>query len=349
MRTLAILLFLLAPIAAVADPVSVCRANANPQKCAFEAAKAHPTKRSAFWRSAMARPLDERIESAPRELVELLALDNVANGFPSVPRASTLAPEFLSDVKRAFAELPEPVRRRLERSLAGIYFVDDIGSTGFSDEVVDDAGQPVEGFIVLDPTVLGNQSANAWATWKEASPFRSEPGWKLEAQIEGADRDDRVHAIQYILLHELGHVLSIGNRVHPRWTLPPHEAGLSWDYPFFALSWRIVGDRYVSLFDDEFARRGEVVFYFGPKLEGGDLRATYAMLEQTNFPTLYASTHPADDFAESFANYVHVVMMRRPFEIRLLQNGRVVKRYRPCWAEARCAAKRGFLERFLGP
>jgi len=347
LRRALLLLALLAPPVAWGDQVSVCKASANARKCAFDAANHHPTKRTAFWRSSFARPVAERIGAAPPELVELLALDNVANGYPSVPRAPTLAPDFLADVRRAVAEIPESVQRRLERSLAGIYFVDDIGSTGFSDEVVDENGRPAFGFIVLDPGVLATQTANAWASWKEASPFRADPAWKLEAQIEAPAGDDRVHAIQYILLHELGHVLSVGTKVHPRWTLPPKEAGPAGDYSFFPLSWRIAGDRYVSIHDDEFARRGEVVFYFGPRLESGDMRATYAMLEQTNFPTLYASTHPADDFAESFANYVHVVLMGRPFEVRLLEHGRLAKRYGACWGEARCAAKKAFLEAFL--
>ena len=35
-----------------------------------------------------------------------------------------------------------------------------------------------------------------------------DPAWKLESVIEDRARDDRMHAIQYILLHELGHVVT---------------------------------------------------------------------------------------------------------------------------------------------
>ena len=59
-------------------------------------------------------------------------------------------------------------------------------------------------------------------------------------------------------------------------------------------------------------------------------------------------THPGDDFAEAFANYVHVVMMGKPFEIAISEGGRPVKTYRPCWEEPRCAAKRRVIEELLG-
>ena len=75
----------------------------------------------------------------------------------------------------------------------------------------------------------------------------------------------------------------------------------------------------------------------------------YRQLEGTNFATLYAATHPGDDFAEAFANYVHVVMLKKPFEIVIRQGDRVVRRYGACWDEGRCATKRRLLEEILRP
>ena len=79
----------------------------------------------------------------------------------------------------------------------------------------------------------------------------------------------------------------------------------------------------------------------------GRVVATYDNLERTNFATLYAVTSPGDDFAESFASYVHTVLMKKPFAIRIYQHGKLVKVYRSCWDEARCAEKRKLIERFL--
>jgi hypothetical protein len=65
----------------------------------------------------------------------------------------------------------------------------------------------------------------------------------------------------------------------------------------------------------------------------------YAQLEQTSFPTLYAANSPYDDFAESFVNYVHVVLMGKPFEVRIDQNGQRQITFEACWETPRCAAK----------
>ena len=76
---------------------------------------------------------------------------------------------------------------------------------------------------------------------------------------------------------------------------------------------------------------------------------TYAALEKTNFPTLYAATNPFDDFAESFASYVHTVLMRKPFAVRIYRDGRLEKEYGSCWDQPRCAEKRKILEGLLAP
>ena len=74
---------------------------------------------------------------------------------------------------------------------------------------------------------------------------------------------------------------------------------------------------------------------------------TYRQLQNTSFPTLYAATNWGDDFAESFANYVHVVLAKRPFEILVEQDGVTQLKYGACWEEARCQEKRKILEAYL--
>jgi hypothetical protein len=235
------------------------------------------------------------------------------------------------------------VRKLLEAKLGGIFFADDIGGTGFTEATADDR----LGFVVLDYAVLARQTANAWATWKDNTPFRPDPAWKLETRIADRAHDDRVHAIQYILLHEIGHVLSIGAGVHPPWGADPKGVDAS-KYPFFGLSWKVAEGRYATRFDAHFPKRRDVRFYFGAKLDASDMRPVYESLERTSFPTLYAATHPADDFAESFASYAHVVMMGRDHEVRLYRQGRLVKTVGPCWGQSRCAYKRTALESALG-
>lgn len=346
-----LLLVLLALIsahqAAIAQTPPPC--GLDTRKSAGKAICAHAARKLRFWEQALRKPLEERIGGAPPELVEFLALDNIYNEHPNKPRAAAPAPDFVRDVRTALGELPAQVRNRVDPKLVGIYFMADIGGTGFNDQIYDAQGKPVAGFVVLDPSVLEKQTANSWATWKESTPFKPQPGFELKAQIETERDDNRKNAIQYILLHELGHVLSVGSNVHPSWNVFPKDMKSTAAYPFFRLSWSISKDRrsYVALFDDIFPQRKDVVFYFGAKLPASQMLGTYSNLERTSFATLYATTNPFDDFAEAFVNYVHTVMMRRPFEIRIYQDGKVAKTFESCWEDKRCAEKRRILEQML--
>lgn len=204
--------------------------------------------------------------------------------------------------------------------------------------------------MVFDASVLQTLTANNWATWKERTPFKPEPGYALEAQIETADRDTRQNALQYILLHELGHVVSVGRNIHPNWNKPIREQAASKErFPFFETSWTfdVANDTYASRFDNQFPQRTDIVYYGIARIPGSAMGPTYASLEQTSFAALYSATQPGDDFAEAFANYVHVVMLQRPWQIVLTRDGQVIKTVKSCWEQARCAEKRRMLEELL--
>lgn len=322
---------------------------AKDRDCQVRAMRAHPARKAGTWAAQLAEPVAQRIHVAPPALVEFLTLDNVFHGYPERPRAATLDDAFKRDVQAALADLPPQVLRAVSPKLAGIYLVDDLGGTGFTDAVFEADGRTASGFIVLDAAVLAQRTANAWASWKEGTPFKPDPAWQLKARIADGDADNRKNAIQYILLHEIGHVLSIGEDIHPPWSEEPraHAAGVRW--PFFEMSWRNdrPGNRYRALPEHEFAQRERVVYYFGARLEAAEMLPTYNALERTNFPTLYAATRPADDFAEAFAKYVHVRLMGRPWEITLWRSGKPVKTVASCWGTRRCAAKEAYLDKLL--
>src|ERR1035441_1719388 len=142
---------------------------------------------------------------------------------------------------------------------------------------------------------------------------------------------------------------AINEKIHPSWTIEPKEMPSTVDYPFFLLSWSIskADNRFVTLFDEAFRQRKDVVYYFGAKLPADQMVDTYDKLGSTNFATLYSVTSPGDDFAEAFASYVHTVLMKKPFEIRIYKDGKIAKAYESCWTQKRCAQKRRVLERFL--
>lgn len=337
-------------VCAMAQTVPPPACAADDQVCAVRALRGHAVTRLGFWAVALVKLPEQRIGVAPPELVEYLTLDNIANGLPERPRAARPDAAFMQDVQRAFAGIPREVKQLLATRFAGIYFVDNLGGTGYTDVVFDTAGKGVVGYIVLDLGNLKKRSANAWATWKENTPFARHPDFRLTAEIESPRLNNRENAIQYILLHELAHVLSINENFHPPWSTEPKDVQSTDGHPFFLLSWVVdrANNQFASRFDASFSQRKDVVYYFGAKLAARQMLATYENLERTNFATLYAATRPGDDFAEAFASYVHTVLMRKPFAIRLYQRGKLAKVYGACWDEARCADKRKILETFLG-
>jgi hypothetical protein len=310
----------------------------------------HECKTMEFWAHALEKPLEQRIGIAPAQLIDLIQLDNMRQAVPQTPRAPLLTPGLLAETKAALAELPGPIKRLLTRKFAGVYFVANFGGTGATDQILDAASRPVAGFVVLDPVILETMTANAWVTWRENTPFISAPDFELTVQLEERAQDRRIQAIQYILLHELGHVLAIDAAVHPSWAIAPHAISADQHFPFFSQSWSVstTGDRYVSHFDASFPQRRDLVYYREARLPAADLTAVYDWLEHTNFATLYAATSPFEDFAEAFATYVHTVLMNKPFEARIYQRRQLVKTFRPDWSHERWRVKRRTLEHILG-
>jgi hypothetical protein len=336
---------LFAAVCGLASGGSAAACGDADKDCAKAAQLGHVANRLEFWKPALARPLAERIGPAPAELVEYVRLENIVNDYAERPQVAAVPADFQDDVNAAVAELPDPVKRGLERRLAGIRFMQGVGSTGFTDKVLDSGGNPVAAYVVLDLDALLGRKANEWATWKENTPFKPGDATTLAATIESPGNDNRKNAIQYILLHEFGHVLSVGRNIHPPWWVDD-AAFVASEYPFMAMSWRFsaADGRFVSLAESRFPLRRQVAYYTGAKLDTTQLMNVYSQLEATDYPSLYAATNPFDDFAESFASYVHAVLMRKPFELRLARNGQIVKRFESCWEAPRCQAKRKWLE-----
>jgi hypothetical protein len=268
-----------------------------------------------------------------------LRLDNQEHGWPNQPERVPLTPERQEQLQRVIRELPEKAKLFANEKLAGIFIVRDLGGTGYTESILDENRNPVAGFIVLDELVFGKK-ANEWATWKERSPFTH--AGDLKMTIEYAAHDTVANAIQYILLHEMGHVSAIGTDLQPRQDTTGGEDADPAKFAFSKLSWQRGPEDFTTLPADEFEERTKLQFYRGGL--DADVPAVYRKLQNTSFPTLYASTNVNDDWAESFASYVHVVLLKKPY---LVEAGDVL--FGPCWGNRRCAAKEKVLRGILGP
>ena len=130
-------------------------------KCASAERVKSPARTKSYWSAALAKPLDQRFGTAPDELLVFLNLDNIADEIPNSPRAAVLPVEFAKDVRDAIAGLPAEVKSAVDKKLAGIYFVKDLGGTGYTDYAHADGIGRDAGYVVLDMDVLQAQTANA--------------------------------------------------------------------------------------------------------------------------------------------------------------------------------------------
>ena len=99
---------------------------------------------------------------------------------------------------------------------------------------------------------------------------------------------------------------------------------------------------------NDFSLRADVVYYQAPRLAASQMRDAYAQLQGTNFATLYAATSMHEDFAESFASYVHAVMLGQPQHIRIFHNNALLLQFDGYWKTERSTAKRRLLKQLLG-
>lgn len=301
------------------------------------------------WLAARALPLAERIAPAGIETVSYVAQFNAAQGMPGRPESAAVPDDLAADVRAALAELPAAVQAKLATPLLGVHFARGLGSSGITDVVADAYGTILGSVTLLDVDCVAGRSANAWATWKENTPFAPAPDLRLDATIERPGDDDRKQALQYLLLHEFGHVLTAGSGLLPDWWLAPGKFRPTDEYGFLRLSWRIAADgRILPREEEDFPLRARLAYYSDAQLPGDALPEAYAALEKTGFVTLYAATNAYDDFAESFATYVHVVLQGKPCALRLSRAGEELCRSDDFWSSERAAAKRKLLADFLG-
>ena len=307
----------------------------------------HPVRSLKFWGDFKKSDLVEKInQTAPAELIDYLRQDNLKNGWPNIPKGVYVPKDFSSELKSAIQEIPSEIRRKMNEKLVGLYFVSDLGGSAYTEYVMNETSQIVAGFVVVDITAI-NRTANQSGYSEGIIPLKSDEV-KIESTIAKASDDNRRNAIQYILLHEFGHVLSIGTPLLPRWGVDAKNLKIGSEMRFFNLTWKVNDNRFVSRFDESWTDRPKIQYYRSPEkqLKGAVAVDAYKRLSDTNFPTLYAVTNPFDDFAESFVNYVHIVRLKKPWRVTLLSRDSEVS-VKDCWSEVRCREKRMLIEEIL--
>ena len=304
---------------------------------------------AALWDQLYDVPLLDRLGPAQHEIINHVAQVNAATGVAAQPASTRVDAGFHADVRAAMAAMPPSVQVLLDGVLLGVRYARRLGSSAISDIVVSGEGVILGVVVALDVDAFEARTANAWATWKENTPFAPQPGYRLEVQIAAPGDDNRQRALQYLLLHEFGHVLAAGRGLLPEWWNAAQVMRDADDYHYLPLAWQITPAlQTMPLPENDFPLRADIAYYQAPRLAASQMRDAYAQLQGANFATLYAATSMHEDFAESFASYVHAVMLGQPQRIRIFQGSTLLLQFDGYWNAPRSAAKRQLLEKLLG-
>lgn len=296
------------------------------------------------WKARQRLPLHERILALPPEVCDLVRQVNLASNLDALPVPVAPTPALRRELGDAIAGMPAVVRGLVDPLLLGVCLGHGLGSSGITDIVADAEGRILGCVVLLDIGMLGPHGANSWASWKENLPFLPDGDYTLSATIATPAQDTRSGAMQYLLLHEFGHVLSAGYSFLPAWWAPVPDQAFAW----LDLSWGVDADgRFLPLSGSDFELRGMVDFYGKHKLNGDALVTACAGLEQSDFSSLYGATNPYDDFAECFASYVHGELLGKPQVLEVLAGGQAVAQLEHLWRSPRSLAKRRFMELLL--
>jgi hypothetical protein len=307
----------------------------------------HPVKQLAFWGAQLDKPLEQRVGAASDDVVAYLRLDNEVNAYTARPETTAMPAALEDDVRAILAALPPRFRELLGAKLLGVFAAQGLGSSAYTDFVRDAQGAPVAAFVVIDAQAM-TRAANDWIAWKESTPFKPEPGWAIEGELEPPASNTTRGALEFVLIHELGHVLAFDEDVHPLWSVTPSLVDPE-DYPFFDVAWTVKDGAYFRKVERTDPAPGPITYYKerDDRPAASRLPEFYDWLAKTDFVTLYAATNPFDDFAESIVTYLHTVVMKKPYKLTITHDGTPVRTWTPCWEEPRCAAKRRELEAFL--
>ncbi|AVV79281.1 Uncharacterized protein XB15_01504 [Leptospira santarosai] len=297
----------------------------------------HPITRAE--RYSVSKGWEYRISGLDADEQNFIREMNRIDGFSDLPQTETDLEFWKNRMRVVRKSLPNSVNTLLDRILFRVIFCRNLGSTGLSSFVYD-GSTPLGGVIFLDTDML-TQTANEWITKKENSPFV--PGnVQIKVKIESDDSNRIPEAIEYILLHEVGHILSVQKGIVPDFR-EKHR-----NFSTFEFSKGIWEEENVSSWDSSFPLRKKIKFYSSKPIElSNNWNRIYPILENTPFPTLYSATNGDDFFADSFVSYVHTELQKKIWSLEIVQDEKKIYEMKNGIQKPRCKKQKDFLDRLF--
>lgn len=234
----------------------------------------------------------------------------------------------LAEIKYAVEMLPDAVREKISPHVAGIYFIENMIGSGWTEWFTDDSGTMY--FVLAFNSSVLKKEASQWLSDKERSAFKTDdPAYSINIDI-GAG----MSGFYYIFYHEAGHLLDylmkvtpcepgIGladsyERMRPKGLIDRETYPFAYDY---WLAYRKPVNEY------DFAGRDKISFYGlygGPEMDISQSPQVYERLDESPFITLYGATSYMEDFAEYFAAYMNSRVLDRPWRLTVEKGGELL-------------------------
>lgn len=279
----------------------------------------HPSVQVHNWdRSLPGRPLAEKIRPLNDLAASYVLKWNELDDFEEKPLPAELSPEARLAFLRELERLPPEVLRFMEGHLFAIFTCRNLGGSAMAGVILEGTN-PIGGFVILDIDVL-NRPANEWITFKENTVFRAQPGITYRVEMEPRASNTVAASMRFIFVHELGHIFGQVKQVSlPMTARFPDLSSLE----FARQSFEQGSDGKIQAIGAPWAEN--VKFYRKePPFSAGEAASLYEKLRSTRFATLYAVTDVEEDWAETFALYVHCVLLKKPYRVILEKDSRTV-------------------------
>lgn len=288
----------------------------------------------------------DRILPESSELITFLSLSNQAKGIHQYPSEFTLKSDDINLLKGIILELPDNLKKLLNKKLTGIVVVKDLGFSSDSHIVFNQKEEMKYGFIVLDAGLF-SMNSNQWMSTRSLKAFKMDDSGQVFTIKLSRDESSNKASVRYFILKEIAKIQAFLNHSIPySANLMGADTNIS-KFDFLNFSWEAknIG---ASIWDNEFSYRKFLNFLSNNKskirMEYSD--SVFEQWNKTNFVNLKASTNPIDDFAESFAQYIHIFKYHENYSIELTKNNKVIKTYESCWKTQRCEKKKAFFESY---
>lgn len=193
-----------------------------------------------------------------------------------------------------------------------------------------------------------------WAGWKEQLSFgASTEKYEVHKHLPlvATPGSKGVNDFLYfVVAHEFGHIFDFTNelnKTNPKKCSEATDGGPECEMEkgsWGALSWK---SELTPLKKNDFTHRDGLCFYWckDKPLEADAISAVYDGLARTDFLSIYATTQPWDDFADSLAYYLLDKELRQPYVIERpdgVKHDVMVK-----LGSKKFAAKKKYIEQFL--